>query len=217
MTPWYHQARDEVDAGAKTQPPGPLLVAGFTGRYKGRVWIFGYGSLVWRPGFRFEEAHPARLEGFKRRFWQGSPDHRGTAERPGRVVTLLEDASSCVFGRAFRLQPHVFAESLSLLDHREKGGYERRSVELALLDEERRVTATLYVAGRDNPSYLGPADFDEMIRHIATSVGPSGRNDEYLLELACWLDTHGLDDPHVRRLAEGLLAWRERHEAEGAC
>lgn len=174
------------------------------------MWIFGYGSLVWKPGFRFEESHAARLEGFKRRFWQGSPDHRGTPERPGRVVTLLEDPSASVFGRAFRLSPEVFAKTLPRLDHREKGGYQRLSVELELLDDGRRVPATLYVAVPGNPSYLGPADLAEMARHIASSAGPSGRNDEYLLELAGWLDRHGLDDPHVRRLVEMVtaLSWR---------
>lgn len=172
------------------------------------MWIFGYGSLVWRPGFDFEESHPARLEGFARRFWQGSPDHRGTPRSPGRVVTLLREPGAACLGRAFRLRREIYERTLPGLDHREKGGYARHRVELELLTDGRRVPATIYVAGPDNPSFLGPAPLEEMVRHIARSAGPSGPNDEYLLELARWLRAHDLDDPHVLELADALLQSR---------
>ncbi len=168
------------------------------------MWIFGYGSLVWRPGFAFLEAHPARLDGFVRRFYQGSPDHRGTEASPGRVVTLLREPGGSCVGRAFRLSPEEHARSFAPLAHREQAGYARHAVELTLLPDGRRVPAEIFVAGPDNPHFLGPASLDAMARHIFDSTGPSGRNDHYLLELARWLEAHGVHDPHVGALADAV-------------
>ncbi|HJK98062.1 MAG TPA: gamma-glutamylcyclotransferase, partial [Polyangiaceae bacterium LLY-WYZ-14_1] len=67
------------------------------------LWIFGYGSLVWRPAFAYVERRPARLRGFARRFWQGSTDHRGVPGAPERVVTLVEEPSLEVGGTAYRV------------------------------------------------------------------------------------------------------------------
>ena len=89
-------------------------------------WLFGYGSLLWRPEFPFLEQRPARLYGWVRRFWQGSHDHRGVPEAPGRVVTLIADAAGYTDGLAFRLPADGRAQLLAALDHREKNGYERR-------------------------------------------------------------------------------------------
>jgi cation transport regulator ChaC len=67
------------------------------------LWIFGYGSLVWRPSFPFAERRGAWIDGFARRFWQGSTDHRGVPGAPGRVVTLEPDARARCFGVAYRV------------------------------------------------------------------------------------------------------------------
>lgn len=172
------------------------------------MWIFGYGSLIWRPGFAFEEAHTARLEGFARRFWQGSPDHRGTPDSPGRVVTLVEHAQAWCLGRAFRVNTQVHDQILADLDVREQGGYVRHRVPLRLVAGARSIEATTYVAREDNPNFLGPAPFEQMVRHIAGSRGPSGPNDEYLLELADWLRDNDMPDAHVQSLADALRAAR---------
>jgi cation transport regulator ChaC len=88
------------------------------------LWIFGYGSLVWRPAFAHVERRAGYVRGFRRRFWQGSSDHRGVPHAPGRVVTLLpgEPDERC-FGTAYRVAPGREAEVLDKLDVRERGGY----------------------------------------------------------------------------------------------
>ena len=94
------------------------------------LWIFGYGSLVWRPAFLHRERCAAWVQGWSRRFWQGSIDHRGVPGSPGRVVTLLRDPAASCWGMAYRVEVTRVEEILSGLDHREKGGYERFDVQL---------------------------------------------------------------------------------------
>ena len=171
-------------------------------------WVFGYGSLVWRPAFLHLEARPARLAGFARRFWQGSTDHRGVPGAPGRVVTLVRDPSAVCLGVAYRVSEDVFGEVIAGLDHREKGGYERLDLPLALAPDEREVEGLVYIAGPDNPSYLGPAPASAIVAQIAAARGPSGPNDEYLLRLEESLRALGAEDEHVFELAALLRRWR---------
>ena len=171
------------------------------------MWIFGYGSLVWRPAFEFLEALPAEVRGFDRRFWQGSEDHRGVPGAPGRVVTLIDAPGARVAGMAYRVSATVAADVIARLDHREQGGYARRSVQLEMA-ERHEASATLYLATPENEHWLGPAPLEEMVDQIERSAGPSGRNDEYLLRLDAWLRSVGAEDPHVTELADALRARR---------
>src|SRR5689334_3397594 len=100
------------------------------------VWIFGYGSLIFRPGFSYVERRRAFVTGFARRFWQGSPDHRGSLERPGRVVTLVPVEAGVCGGVAYRIESAAAPSILDGLDFRERAGFERRTV--ALLEEPSR-------------------------------------------------------------------------------
>src|SRR5690625_3916499 len=121
------------------------------------VWVFGYGSLIYKADFPYFERKPAQIRGWSRRFWQGSHDHRGTPEHPGRVVTLVACDETCV-GMAYRVAPDTFDH----LDVREKNGYLRFETPLYFLDgttaqarsEERRV-------GKESSGRRGRGPYDE--------------------------------------------------------
>ena len=162
------------------------------------TWVFGYGSLIWKQDVPFLEARPAAINGWSRRFWQGSHDHRGVPEDPGRVVTLVESPGASCAGRAFLVEPGVFEH----LDHREKNGYER--VRLRIEFDGHSADGVVYVAPPDNPAFLGPAALADMARQISRCVGPSGSNQDYVIELARALRALGADDPHVFELERYL-------------
>src|SRR5690349_25106732 len=110
------------------------------------LWIFAYGSLLWRPGFSFEERRAAIVRGFERRIEQGSPDHRGTPERLGRVATLVEAPQASVDGVVFALPPAQAPEILAMLDEREQGGYDRVRVAATLRDGGETIEAITWIA-----------------------------------------------------------------------
>ncbi len=167
------------------------------------IWIFAYGSLIFRPGFAFEERRRARALGYARRFYQGSPDHRGTEEHLGRVVTLVAEANAICDGVAFRLPSAGSEDTLALLDVREQGGYARASIEVTL-DDETTALATTWIAGVGNPYWLGPEPPELVLARIRRAHGPSGPNVEYVLRLRDGLREHGIVDPHVEELAGAL-------------
>ncbi|WP_110684958.1 gamma-glutamylcyclotransferase [Salinicola aestuarinus] len=164
------------------------------------VWLFGYGSLIWKADFDYLERRPASIGGWTRRFWQGSHDHRGTPDSPGRVATLVPAAEAICHGMAYRISPSLFAQ----LDHREKNGY-LRVITPMTFEDGRQAEGVVYLAGEDNAAYLGPAAPDAIARQIATSHGPSGPNRDYLLNLAQSLRELGVDDDHVFALERELL------------
>lgn len=171
------------------------------------LWIFGYGSLLFRPDFPFEERRPARIQGFRRRLDQGSPDHRGTPERLGRVATLVRDEGAWVGGAVHRVAERDEERVLAQLDHREQGGYERVTIAALPVDSDdhrETITATTWIATPDNPFHLGPEPLAVMIAQIRAAVGPSGPNVEYVLRLADALRALGIEDPHVDALARAL-------------
>ena len=177
-------------------------------RYTGPVttWIFGYGSLIWRPSFPFLERRPAALAGFSRRFYQGSIDHRGTPAAPGRVVTLVPEPGAVCAGVAYLIAPHEEEAVLAHLDVREQNGYERLLRPLRLDPPGGpEVVGLVYLAGPANASYLGPAPLEDIAAQVHASCGPSGPNREYALRLAEALRALGAHDDHVFRLEALLL------------
>ncbi len=169
------------------------------------LWIFGYGSLIWRPAFPHVERQPGWIDDFARRFWQASTDHRGMPDSPGRVVTLVPEAGARCWGMAYRVAAFQRAEVLASLDQRESGGFERRRLEVRL-PWGGGLEAVVYIAGPGNPNYLGPAPLDRIAAQIRGSTGPSGPNDEYLLRLSEALREIGGEDPHVEDLVARVLA-----------
>ncbi len=170
------------------------------------MWVFGYGSLIFRPSFPFVERRDAWLPGLARRLWQASPDHRGVPEAPGRVATLVPDPEARTWGTAYRIADHDVDEVVQALDHREKNGYERRPV---VLETPRgAVDATVYFAGPSNPSYCGPETDHEVADVVRVAAGPSGSNLDYVAELAAAIGEAGERDPHVENVL--ALATRRR-------
>ncbi len=167
---------------------------------KAPLWIFGYGSLIWRPSFAYQKRCPAHAVGWVRRFWQGSTDHRGTPEAPGRVVTLVPESGAQCFGVAYQVAAEQSEPVLEELDRREQGGYSRREIEIQLLAEATPRIASVYVALPDNPHYLGSGALPEIARQIQSAHGPSGANREYLLRLGRALSELGSSDDHVLEL-----------------
>ena len=169
------------------------------------LWIFGYGSLVWRPEFPHVERCPAYVRGWTRRFWQGSTDHRGVPGQPGRVITLIPAPEAVCWGMAYRLEPEGFVPILAALDRRERGGYERHEVVLDFPhDRGRRELGLVYVATPANPNYLGPTALDEIAQQVRAARGPSGPNLDYVLRLAEALREMGAEDAHVFALEQML-------------
>lgn len=173
-------------------------------------WVFGYGSLVWKPDLPFEQEFDGSITGFVRRFYQTSPDHRGTQELPGRVVTLVESEHdhSVVFGKVYLVDRASRLATQAKLRHREKAGYEERVVQVTT-PSGRVISASVFWAPDSNPHY-SHAPAEQIAREIATRQGPSGPNLEYFDRL--WQAMHemqqrygGLHPQHALVVDEHLV------------
>jgi cation transport protein ChaC len=171
------------------------------------LWVFGYGSLIYRPSFPFARAEVGFVRGYARRFWQGSTDHRGVPGAPGRVVTLVADVHATCWGRAYQIRDGDRDQVLAALDVREQGGYDRLHLAVYLADGSALTAEALaYVANEANVDWLGPASPEAIVAQIRASRGPSGANDEYVHRLAAALRDMGADDEHVFALDRLLAA-----------
>lgn len=173
----------------------------------GSFWVFGYGSLIWNPGnvigASSVEDEWGYISGWQRRFWQGSPDHRGTPSSLGRVVTLVQLPGN-VWGRAFRIAPDHVGHVLGYLVIREQGGYAEEFVDIHL-SNDRTVRGISFRATETNAWFLGDASPESIASQISQSVGPSGTNVEYLMKLVDAIESRGLEDEHLRKLKTLVL------------
>ncbi|ORX34930.1 ChaC-like protein [Kockovaella imperatae] len=176
-------------------------------------WVFGYGSLIWKPPPHAIEQKSGYVKGVVRRFAQSSIDHRGTPEAPGRVVTVIQAADwhtlagtssdvqdeDFVWGVAYRIDPEKEVEVRAYLEHREQNGYTPHDVKVYSVTDDRETVvvdqAVIWIGQLSNPAFVGYEDPQTVASMIARRSGPSGPNKEYLFNLA-----HAVRElyPHVK-------------------
>lgn len=176
------------------------------------LWVFGYGSLMWNPGFPFAERVEARLIGAHRALCIYSFHHRGTPERPGLVLGL--DQGGTCRGIAYRVAVPARAETLAYLRAREQQNnvYREtlRSVWLAG-DPQRRVHALCFMANRSHPQYAGRLSIEQQLHHVRQGHGRSGPNRDYVIETVKALEALGYRESALHLLAERLKGAHESH------
>ncbi|MGX0904298.1 cation transport protein ChaC [Roseovarius sp. MBR-79] len=162
------------------------------------MWVFGYGSLVWNPGFDTVERVIARLPDYRRSFCMRSIHHRGTVEAPGLVLALDRVPGGACEGVALRAHPDRAEEVLAYLREREliSSAYLERQLDLSLADG-RRVEAVTYVVDPDHDQYCGGLDLEEQAQIIARAHGGRGPNTEYLFNTTAHLQELGLHDSEL--------------------
>jgi len=175
------------------------------------VWVFGYGSLVWKPELEFDTRVPARVFGYHRRLCLRSVRYRGTFECPGVVAGL--DRGGCCAGLAYRVAPERLRAQLERLWEREMfmGSYDARWLRAQRLDGAGAIQTLAFVVRPDAPNYAGRLGDDELIDILTRSCGYYGTSLDYLLRTVEALRAHGVADPHLERLAhkaERVLATR---------
>lgn len=168
------------------------------------LWVFGYGSLMWRPGFAHVEATPAHLVGFQRSFCIYSTHHRGSPDRPGLVLGL--DRGGACTGLAFRVPDPIRRQTIDYLREREQvnGVYQESWVPVWLESRNDYVLALAYVVERAHPSYAGRLPFRKQVSLIRAARGLSGANVDYLVNTSRHLTELGLRDRQLERLATAI-------------
>lgn len=166
-------------------------------------WVFGYGSLMWRPGFDYVERHAAWIEGYHRALCVYSHVHRGTPERPGLVMGL--DLGGRCRGVAFRVSDERREATLAYLRERELVTHVYHEVAATLrLDDGRQVEALAYVVDRSHPQYARDLDRHTTLRFVRQGLGRSGANADYVLATVDHMRELGVEDPQMSWLADEL-------------
>jgi cation transport protein ChaC len=166
-------------------------------------WVFGYGSLIWRPGFAFRRSQRARLYGAHRSLCIYSHHYRGTPEAPGLVFGLAR-GGSCG-GMAFAVEDADWPETLQYLRDRELVTSVYREVKRAvLLGDGMEVAALAYVVDENHEQFAGRLDLDEQVRLVRRGFGESGANTDYVLNTAEHLRRLGIRDKALEALAAAL-------------
>ncbi len=159
------------------------------------IWVFGYGSLMWNPGFEYTERQIARLEGYHRSFCMRSIHHRGTVENPGLVLALDAAEGAYCDGLVFRVAAENAEQVLEYLREREliSSAYLEVTLPVSLRDG-RQVQTVAYVVDTDHAQYCGGLPLSEQAEIIAHAIGGRGRNDDYLHNTAEHLHELGISD-----------------------
>jgi len=171
----------------------------------GDLWIFGYGSLIWRPGFDFLESRRAKLIGEHRSLCIYSFVHRGTPEKPGLVLGL--DRGGACQGMAYRIAKDKRNVIVGYLRAREQATSVYREVLRSVWLEgggRERVSALTYVADRGHVQYAGRLSLEQQLHFVRQGHGQSGPNDEYVIETVTALEGMAIRDRDLHRLAAML-------------
>jgi len=177
------------------------------------LWVFGYGSLMWRPGFEYLERRPARLVGLHRALCVYSFVHRGTPEKPGLVLGL--DRGGACRGVAYRVAAGERDATITYLREREQvtkvylESMRRISLAASPGEQARDVSALVFVVDRSHPQYAGRLDFERQLHLVRQGHGRSGANRDYVLSTVAEIEAQGCHDPALHHLAERLKAGHE--------
>ncbi|MEO0691637.1 MAG: gamma-glutamylcyclotransferase [Pseudomonadota bacterium] len=171
------------------------------------MWVFGYGSLLWNPGFDVAEEVPATLSGYARSFCMRSIHHRGTEDAPGLVLALDAHEETVCNGVALRAAPGTEKATLAYLREREliSSAYLERMLDIRL-ETGTTVQAVTYVIDPDHVQYCGGLPLEEQAQIIARAVGGRGPNCEYLFNTAQHLTALGVADPDLDWLSRRVAA-----------
>ena len=169
-----------------------------------QFWIFGYGSLMWRPGFAFRHCEAALIRGYHRRLCVYSHVHRGTPERPGLVLGL--DRGGSCHGMAFEIEAYDWDETLTYLRAREQVTmvYLEKRATVQLLSSALKIEAVTYVVDRRHHQYAGILTEDKILSHVRQGVGVSGHCSDYALSTLEHLREMNIYDKTLESLASRL-------------
>lgn len=165
-------------------------------------WVFGYGSLMWNPGFDYQRREKARLRGHHRSFCIFSHHYRGTPDRPGLVLGL-DEGGECQ-GVAFKVAKSNWKSVVDYLNERELIGYAYQPVALPLelQSGNQRVTAYTFIADPQHPTYAGDMGLENSAKYIMNAAGVGGLNRDYLINSVQQLEAHGYPDPTLHSLLQ---------------
>ncbi len=167
-----------------------------------RLWVFGYGSLIWNPDFPVADRQIARLDGWHRSFCMRSIHHRGSVDAPGLVLALDRKDNALCDGVAFAVEPgHEDATIAALRDRELVSSAYLETTLPVILRHGGQVDALVYVIDPDHDQYCGGLPLEEQAQIIARSVGGRGLNSDYLFSTADHLSSLGISDPDLVWLA----------------
>jgi glutathione-specific gamma-glutamylcyclotransferase len=169
-----------------------------------QFWIFGYGSLMWRPGFGFLRSEPALVHGYHRSLCVYSHVHRGTPDEPGLVLGL--DRGGSCHGMAFQIAPDRWDETIAYLRAREQvtSVYVEKRMIARLMDTGHTAEATAFVVDRTHVQYAGVLEDEALVKHVSLGRGMSGNCTDYVLSTVDHLRQMNIHDPTLERLARRL-------------
>lgn len=169
-----------------------------------QFWIFGYGSLMWRPGFAYLRSAPALVRGYHRSLCVYSFVHRGTPEQPGLVLGL--DRGGSCNGMGFEIAPDRWHDTIAYLREREQvtSVYVEKRKTIRLIESHADVEAVTYVVDRNHRQYAGVLGDDALLHHVKSGQGVSGHCVDYVMNTVNHLRDMKIHDRTLERLAERL-------------